>query len=300
MKHSLIMAETPAPCQFKCDYCYVPPGFDRRGDKKVVTSKDYLELAKKTGADKYLFWLCSIGEPFMMSSFKEIITGITAKHKACVITNLSYHNDDTPEYLCDQNTKNIGMYWSVHWNQMIKHGVLDKTITRVKKMLDSGIRIWPTVVAHPSYFDKFDDILACMKDLGLRISFCRYRIGQADLAKLKEEENIENGYRNNPHADFKIWDITPNAWKVRGGTCEAGVKQVIVDAWWRITCCHGDGNMKVFGTFPEDIDKIKLTEAGICKSTKCPCKHSMFFGVNKKYPYTFADILDGWDDFYYG
>jgi len=48
----------------------------------------------------------------------------------------------------------------------------------------------------------------------------------------------------------------------------------------------------------EMINDVKLESNGICKSNKCPCKHSVFFGVNSKYPHTFKDILEKWDDFY--
>lgn len=297
MSRAIIMSEPPAKCCFKCEYCYVPPNFDRRLDTKQVTGNDYLRLAAKTNADDYLFWMCGIGEPFMMPYFKEVMTTVSKNHKVCAVTNLSYFGNDVPEYLCTQNIKNIGMYWSVHWNEMIKHKVLNKTLERVKKMKDSGIRVWPTLVMHPSYFDKLNDILNAIKDLDLRLSFCRYRIGQANLAGLKEEKELEEKYANHPQVDLKIWHLTPDAFNVAGGFCHSGKKAIIVDAWWRICSCHGDKNAKFYGIFPEDIDKITLKENGMCQSSKCPCKHLAFFGVNDKYPHNFSHILDGWEDF---
>jgi len=297
MTRAIIMSEPPAKCNLACPYCYVPHNFDRRNDTKQVTGNDYLRLAAKTGADKYLFWMCGIGEPFMIPYFREVMETISPDHKICAVTNLSYFGNNTPEHLLTLNTKNIGMYWSVHWKQMKIHHVLDLTLRRVKKMLDGGIKVWPTIVMHPTYFDVIDDVLAAMKKLGVTISFCRYRIKQDDLAGLKEERKLEAKYRGHPQVCWKIWDITPEAWKVAGGQCMAGKKQIIVDAWWRICSCHGENNKIFFGTFPEDIDTVNLRTPGVCRSPRCPCKHSVFFGVNQKFPHTFADILDGWSDF---
>lgn len=301
MNRAIIMSEPPAKCNFSCSYCYIPPNFNRRKDAKSVSSKDYLKLASKTGADNYLFWLCGIGEPFMMPYFSEVITNLSKEHKTCAVTNLSYLNDNTPESLSKlpmEHKKNIGMYWSVHYLEMIKHKVFPKVIDRVKMLVDSEIRVWPTLVLHPIYFKKLDEILKCIETLGLKISFCRYRIGQEDLAGLKEEKMIYEKYKSDPNIDWRIWNLTPQCWMVKGGNCLAGKKQIIIDAWWRICTCHGDnGSARFFGTFPEDIDKIELTTPGICKSSKCPCKHSVFYGVNSKFPHSFSDILSGWKDF---
>lgn len=301
MNQAIIMSEPPAKCNFTCDYCYIPPNFDRRLDKKQVTGNDYLRLAAKTNADSYLFWLCAIGEPFMMPYIREVITTLSKEHKVCVVTNLSFYGNDTPEYLTTldfNQRKNIGMYWSVHWNQMKKHRVLERTLERAKLMKDAGIRIWPTIVMHPSYFNVIDEVLAAMNDLDLKISFCRYRIGQGDLAGLEEENSIYDKFNNHQNVDFRIWNITPECWEVAGGHCMAGMQQVIIDAWWRMCTCHGDGNSAhFFGTFPEDIERIQLTTPDVCKATKCPCKHSVFYGVNSKFPHTFADILEDWEGF---
>lgn len=301
MDRIIIMSEPPAKCCFGCEYCYIPKNFDRRLDAKRVTGQDYLKLAAKTGGDKFLFWLCGIGEPFMMPYFYEVITTVSQEHKACAVTNLSYFGNNWPEDLCklpEEQKKNIGMYWSVHWNEMAKHSCTGKTLDRVKKMLDSGIKVWPTLVTHPCYFNGLDKILTEIDKLGVRLSLCRYRIGQEDLAGLQEENQIRKKYANDKRVSFKIWDITPQCWEVAGGKCSAGKKQVIIDAWWRICTCHGDGgSARFFGTFPEDIDRLQLTTPGVCKSSKCPCKHSVFYGVNSKFPHTFVDILDGWENF---
>ncbi|MBD3407218.1 MAG: hypothetical protein GF411_13950 [Candidatus Lokiarchaeota archaeon] len=249
--------------------------------------------------DRFLFWMCAIGEPFMRPDFKEIMTALSADHKVCPVTNLAYFGNDTPEYLTTINTKNIGMYWSVHWAEMKKHKVLAKTIERVSIMIESGIKIWPTIVAHPCYFNLLDDVLEAMKQLGLKLLLCRYRIGQSDLAQLEEEKQIEDKYRSHPNVDMSIWDITPEAWKVAGGVCESGHKALVIDAWWRMATCHGDGNPNFFGSFPEDINKLpsRIRTPGICKSSKCPCKHLEFWGVNRKFPRSFADILYKWEEF---
>lgn len=297
MTRAIIMSEPPAKCNFACEYCYVPPNFERRLDEKQVTSQDFLKLAEKTGADSYLFWMCGIGEPFMMPYFEEVMTTLSREHKICAVTNLSYFGNDTPEKLIEINPKNVGMYWSVHWNEMKKHRVLGKTLERVKKLTEGGIHVWPTIVLHPSYFDSLDEVLESMGELGLKISFCRYRIGQENLAGLAEEKMLMGKYKDDPRVDWKIWNITPECWNVAGGRCHAGKKQIIVDAWWRICTCHGDKNATFFGTFPEDLDKVQLKEVGVCRSSKCQCKHSVFWGVNEKYPHTFADILEDWEGF---
>ncbi|MBD3262193.1 MAG: hypothetical protein GF334_11100 [Candidatus Altiarchaeales archaeon] len=181
---------------------------------------------------------------------------------------------------------------------MKKHNCLEKTLKRVEKMLDAGIRVWPTLVVHPSYFGVLEEILESTDNLGLTLSLCRYRIGQENLAGLQEEDDIRKKYSEDKRVSFKIWDITPQCWEVSGGKCSAGKKQVIIDAWWRICTCHGDGgSARFFGTFPEDIERLQLTTPGICKASKCPCKHSVFYGVNSKFPHTFEDILVGWEEF---
>ena len=78
MSSAFIMSEVPAPCCFKCKYCYVPPKFDRRKDKKQVTGRDFLNLAERTGADKFLFWMCAIGEPFMRPDYREVLDTLRA------------------------------------------------------------------------------------------------------------------------------------------------------------------------------------------------------------------------------
>ena len=296
MSRSIIMSEPPAPCNFSCSYCYVPPNFDRRKDTKVVTGNDYLKLAQKTGASEYLFWMCGIGEPFMMSYIDEVTNTLASNHKMCVITNLSYFGNAIPEQLADRHPKNFGAYWSVHWLEMKKHNVVNRVMDRVRYLTQRGVKVWPTLVMHPTYVDHLDEILDTIPE-GLPLSLCRYRIGQQDLAGLDIEKHITDKYRSDPRINWGIWDITPQAWEVSGGQCEAGIKQIIVDACWRICSCHGDNNMKIFGTFPEDIDKISLSPAGLCKSPRRPCKHSVCYGVNQKFPHTFSDILVQWDEF---
>jgi len=294
----IIMSEPPAPCNFKCEYCYVPENFDRRKDLKDIKSEHFLKLGERVGPGPHLYWMCGIGEPFMQPWTLECATELSKQHKVCYVTNLSYFGNDWPEKLCDlPTTHNLGMYWSVHYNEMLRTGCVGKTVERVRRMLSAGIRVWPTVVCHPTYFKHLDAIVDMCTDLGVKVIPCRYRIKQSDLAGLKEEHAIEDKYSSNPNVDFGLWDRTPDCWDVAGGQCTAGTKQVVIDAWWKICCCHGDHNKTDFGTFPEDVDKVNLKPAGLCKSSKCPCKHSVMFGVNSKFPYSFADILYDWEEF---
>jgi hypothetical protein len=292
-----IMSETPAPCNFSCKYCYVPQGFKPRKDLKPVTAADYLRLADKLGPGPHLFWMCAIGETFMQPWLPECLQTLSIDHRIGVVTNLSYFGNEEPERACSYHTKNIGMYWSLHLDEMERTNCTQKTLQRVRRMLDAGIRVWPTLVCHPSYYDKLGDAVGMCADLGLKLILCRYRIGQADLAGLPEEEAVRSRFAGNANVDFGLWDRTANCWKVAGGSCTAGRDQIVIDWAWDMCCCHGDGNKLTYGKFPEDIDKLPVTPVGKCKSSKCPCKHSVMFGVNQKFPYTFADILDGWDGF---
>ena len=176
MFRSIIMSEPPAPCNFKCEYCYVPPNFHRRNDTKIITGDDYVRLASKTGADDYLFWLCGIGEPFMMPNFDNIINTLTSNYKTCVVTNLSFFGNSIPEDAANLYPNNFGLYWSVHWNQIKKHNLIDKVVNRVKYVKSCGVHIWPTLVAHPSYNDYLEEIIDIVSALGLKLSLCRYRI----------------------------------------------------------------------------------------------------------------------------
>jgi len=295
---ALIMAEPPAQCCFRCEYCYVPPGFDRRNDKTPVSSSDFIKLAERTGADNYLFWMASIGEPFMRPDAAEVFTGIALKHKIVAVTSLGYHGDDTPELLCDPKyASNVGMYWSIHYNELLRTGTLDKTVARVRKLLKAGVRVWPTLVMHPSYLDNLADILELVKDLGLKLIPCRYRNGQQDLAALPWEDSFRAAHSANEAIHWGIWDNTANCWKTKGHKCNAGISQVVVDAWWNICNCHGDKNKRVFGVFPRDAATVNLQSTGTCISSKCPCKHSVYWGSNEGYPHNFSHILNDWKDF---
>lgn len=295
---AIIMSEPPAPCFFKCPYCYVPKNFDRRNDKKAVCGNDFLRLGAKTGASKLLFWMCGVGEPFMRPDYREVFETLTRRHKTVAVTNLAYFGNDTPEKIARSNPDNFGCYWSIHWNEMNRLHLLSLTLDRVKMLLNLGVKIWPTLIFHPEYFSVMNDVLATVDKLGLKLIVCRYRLGQGDLAKLPEEEKAYREYKNCPTIDWRLWSLTPDCWNVKGGDCAAGIKQVIIDAWWNICTCHGDGNKIRFGSFPEDIDKITLRMAGRCRSSKCPCKHSVFWGVNNKFPLTFDSILADWDEWF--
>lgn len=293
-----IMSETPARCNFKCEYCYVPDGHPNRNNHKTVTAEDYLKLARRFGDGPHLFWMCAIGETFMQPHIFECFEQLSVDHRIVAVSNLSYFGNDVPEQLRElPTTQHMGVYWSLHMNEMTKRDVLYKAMARAEKMLSAGVRIWPTIVCHPSYADAIPTAVQLTSDLGLKLIMCRYRVGGCGDIDDQFQEHIHETYREDSRVDFCLWSLTQYTKEVRGGICDAGVKQVIVDHDWNLCSCHGDMNKTVYGSFPEDIDNVPVVPVGRCASRNCPCKHSVMYGVNRKFPFTFANILVGWDSF---
>jgi hypothetical protein len=287
---TLVMCELPGPCNFNCEYCYVPDEVKSTPIKKTSTN-DWIALASKF--EEPFFWFCGAGEPTLREDVFEAAINLSMYHHVGIVTNLATEKAHELLAISAHYKHKLSIYWSIHWLEMQKKGVLFDTLYQVVER--SGY-IWPTMVMYPTYIDIMPEVLMAMDWLDLKLIPTRYRVDQGPLANIDYTE-IEKRLRDSEHTDMRLWDATPDCWDVKGGICSAGLNQVIVDYQYNICTCHGNGNKKVWGKFPEDIDKVKPEATGICYSDKCPCKHSVMWGINSKFDYTFGSILVGWDSY---
>ena len=291
---TIVMSELPGPCNLDCPYCYVPDSV-KSSPYREASTEDWMTLAEKF--DEPFFWMCGAGEPLLREDvYLATYQLATFGYKVGLVTNLATETAGVLTKAMKESTlkDNIALYVSIHWLEWGSLG--DAMRNRIKSAVESGIKLWPTMVMHPSYYDVIDDVLEFVKSVGLKLIPTRYRVDQGPLANIDYTE-LEKILRESEYTDMRLWDATPNCWDVRGGTCTAGLNQIIIDAYYNICTCHGNGNKRILGKFPEDVCKIEQQEPQVCNSDFCPCKHSVMWGVNSKFNYTFASMLSDWESY---
>lgn len=292
-----ILTELPGPCNFnKCEYCYVNPKDPRRRDEKNIKVQDYLRLIDRLPDRKnrqILLWFCGVGEPTMHRSFKDLVIQLTDTYNYPVMINTNLVSRGA-SVLLDIKPSNTGIWFSIHWDELKKKDRLDIAKYRLSALLDRGVSVFPMMLLYPSYVSQIDEIIEVMKPFGLKIKMMQYRdfkISRLENGLVEPHERVMKKLRENPMLDWSHYDNASKRWSVKGGKCSSGADFVVIDSRWQVRSCGGAGHID-FGQFPEDVEKMKFRERGICIANECPCSWVLFHGINSKFSMKLSGIFD--------
>lgn len=292
-----ILTELPCPCNFnKCEYCYIQSNDPRRKDKKEISSDYYYKLMNRfLDKDKrqWLWWFCSVGETSLHRNFPELVTTLSKDHAVMVNTNFATKKIDC---LLNCPSGNIGVWFSIHWDQLQKLNKLFEIKERLKKFLDKGITVFPMMLLYPSYINQIDEIIEffnCGDFAGIKIMITQYRdfkISRLENGLVEPSPKIMKKLRENSLFDWSHYDNASKRWEIKDGYCSSGIDFLVVDSRWQVRSCGGKGHIN-FGVFPEGIDQMQFREKGICEADTCPCSWVIFHGVNDKFNMTLSDVF---------
>jgi len=287
---TIILVEFPAPCNMKCEYCYIKPGDKRRKPPyKVVTADDFRNLACEIPTEKTGFHFCSIGDPILYPGASEIFIDLSRDNSVVINANML---SAKYEELLKGNTKNIGIWFSIHWKELLKRNKILYAFERMKRFISAGITVWPMTVLHPAYYDYIDDILVFARMYDIKIKLMHYRDIKKSTGKdglVIPPDEIMQKLKNSEYIDWSHWDESFKRWDVKGRQCSSGIDFLVINSNWKILSCGGAGNIE-FGIFPEDIKFLEFKEKGICESDTCPCSWAIFHGICE-HPRTLPDVL---------
>lgn len=290
-KKLIILTEFSAPCNMKCEYCYVNPDDKRRKPPfKKVSPDDFKKLANLAGVKDVGFHFCSVGEPVLYLYSIDIFRALLENHSVVINTNMISSRLDE---LLNCNTENLGLWWSIHWKELKRQRKLSEAMERVRQFKRAGATVWPLMVAHPDYMNDIDKILKFAKSNSLKIKLMHYRdLKSSTLPNglILPDSEIMNKLKSSKNIDMSHWDESFKRWDVKGSHCKSGIEFLVVNSNWRIKSCGGFGNID-FGRFPEDLDRVKLQEKGICESGVCPCSWAVFHGVSSKHERNMSKVF---------
>jgi len=288
---SIILTEFPAPCNMKCEYCYVRKTDKRRkAPFKKVTVEDFKKLAEVVPNEHICFHFCSIGEPINYPWAFNIFTGLMEEYPVVVNSNLLANKWDKMLECPDSN--NLAIWFSIHWKELMR---LDKVLVvfqRARRFLNKGITVWPMMVLHPSYYEHIDHILWMAMVFNLKIKMMHYRdlkLSPYEDGLVFPPKDIMYKLENSEYISWEHWNESYKRWGVKGRQCSSGVDFLVVDSNWKIRSCGGKGNIE-FGVFPDDLETIQLHRKGKCESEICPCSWAIFHGICE-YPRTISKVI---------
>ncbi len=283
---TLLLTEFPAGCNFRCEYCYIKPDDPRRQNSRIVTANDYHKFAEKLPDRDILYWFCSIGEPLMYPGAMPIIADLSQDNAVVVNTNLAHARVDQ---LLQCNTENIGVWWSIHWDELKRHDALGHTLDRLHKLREAGITVWPMMLAYPSYMEQLDEILAVADNHDFIIKITHYRDfskGRGFDGLVQPAKEVRPRLWGSEHTDPAHWNASLARWQVNGAQCTSGLDFLVVDCEFNVRTCGGKGG-KVLGKFPD----AKPQSVGTCRAPECPCSLALMHGVNSRHDISLADVF---------
>ena len=288
---SIILTEFPAPCNMKCEYCYIKPGDERRKKPfKKVAADDFKRLAEQLPVKDVAFHFCSIGDPILYPYSLKIWEELLKNFPVIINANMM---SDKYESLLKMNTENLAVWFSIHWEELIRHNKTIQVFERIKRFKEAGITVWPMLVLHPSYYKHIDDILGFAKMYDLKIKIMHFRDikkSSGPLGLVMPPERLQHKIFNHENIDISHWRNSDKRWDVFGSDCTSGIEFLVINSKWEIRSCGGKGNIH-FGDFPEDLNHIELEEKGVCSSTICPCSWALFHGVSTRHKRNMPDVL---------
>lgn len=138
-------------CNYKCTYCHAP----KHGQKSVVetsiiSKEEWIKIWNNIYA---MYGECEInisgGEPSIYPNFFDIVEGVTKKHKAEIVTNLSF---DIGKSIRKLNPERVRFAASFH----PQHVGVEEFIAKIKEIKEAGFIVTTNFVPWPPFFEKID------------------------------------------------------------------------------------------------------------------------------------------------
>lgn len=286
MNKRFILTEFPAPCNLRCEYCYINPKDARRNSKEVVTADHYRRLLTKMPDKKdTLFWFCSIGDTLLYHNAFSVIGDLSKDYAIILNSNLSY---DRCDKLLDCTKENIAVWWSVHYDELVRMELLRETFDRVKKFHEAGITVWGHFVMSPSHCDKADEIAIMFEKLGVPIILKYHRDFKSGTRPIHiPSDDVMKRFTDGKCVTAQMLEEEMKRWDVKGNHCRSGVDFLAINARFDVHSCGGGGRLK----FGKLWDAEGFKPRGTCTSHGCPCSWVLLTGVVDNFPYKMNEIF---------
>ena len=138
-------------CNYKCTYCHTPKhGQQNVVDTVVLNKQEWIKIWNNIYD---MYGECEInisgGEPSLYPDFFEIVKEITQKHKAEIVTNLSF---DIDKKIYDLNPERVRIAASFH----PQYTDIESFVNKIKKVKQLDFVVTVNFVPWPPFFNKIN------------------------------------------------------------------------------------------------------------------------------------------------
>lgn len=251
-------------CNYSCSYCFL------HGRNPAPSCPQTLLLPPERWVEAWdrfyeRFGSARIdisgGEPFLYPGFTEILKGLAARHKVCVITNFS---SDLSGLRARLAPGEVSLVLSLHPEHAGPAGAF---LRRAAALAAEGFKVRITAVGYPPFMGEIRELALACRALGLKFTvspfFGGYRGSHYPGAYSPAEKEFLEGLLASPaHAAYQLRQASP-----QGRSCRAGADYCRVGPDGSVRTCLNGPALADFLSPEFDF----LREPAPCPSAHCHC-----------------------------
>lgn len=256
-------------CNLKCDYCYVIQRNNRL--LKLPQFKYSPEHIKKALSKERLggvcyFSICGAGETFVPKETLQIVKALLEEGHYVNVTNNGTFTNRLKEITTWNSDlrRRLHLSFSLHYNELIKHNILNVIFDNVRMMRDAGCSILVQINLYDGYNKYWTEIKdLCIKEVGAPPQVAATRDERYSTYKFYTIGSDAEYIKRGKEMESPLWDFTIENFNKKHNHefCYAGEWSGTLNLCTGVmTGCYGQG---IVQNIFEDISKpIKFRAIG--------------------------------------